>query len=89
MNKSRRGYGLELTEEISHMGQVGYVYFSTIKSFKGMEAENVILVQASRLGASHSFQKEDLYVACTRANGRFAVVTTDQQAHEWFSSSIV
>jgi hypothetical protein len=89
MSNSRRGYGMELTEDISRVGKAGYVYFSTIKSFKGMEAENVILVQASRPGSSQSFHIEDLYVACTRANGRFAIVTTDPHAHEWFSSSIV
>ena len=88
MTRSRRGYGLELTEDIALMGKAGYVFFSTIKSFKGLEAENVILVQASRPGTSLPFQMGDLYVACTRANGRFAIVTLDQKAHEWFSSSI-
>ena len=34
----------EVTEDIENLGKAGYVFFSTIKAFKGLEAENVILI---------------------------------------------
>lgn len=85
---SKKGYGLEITEEIDKLGVSGYVFFSTIKAFKGIEAENVILIHADIPGRIAALEEEDLYVACSRATGRLAIVTQTDDAFNWFSRKI-
>ena len=88
MNLSRKGHGLELTEDLAKLGRAGLVVFSTVKSFKGLEARNVVLVHADMPNRTDAFAAEDLYVACTRATGRFAIVTGSDEAARWFSERI-
>jgi len=85
---SLRGHGLELTEDVSLLGRPGYVYFSTIKSFKGLEGRNVILLHADIPGKSQALTMDDLYVACTRATGRLAIVTSTDDAWRWYSREV-
>ena len=85
LSGARRGYGLQITEDIEKLGKPGYVLFSTIKAFKGLEAQNVILVHADIPGRSPALAEEDLYVACTRATGRLAILTAAEDSHVWFS----
>lgn len=84
----RRGHGLELTEDIRNLGQPGFVYFSTIKSFKGLEAQQVILLHADIPDRSLAFASEDLYVACTRATGRLAILVSTEEACNWFNRAL-
>lgn len=85
----RRGHGLELTEDIRNLGKPGFVYFSTIKSFKGLEARHVILLHADMPNRSQAFGSEDLYVACTRATGRLAILVSSEDAANWFSRALI
>lgn len=88
MNLSRRGHGLQLTEDLSKLSKPGYVVFSTVKSFKGLEARSVVLVHADIPNRSEAFGAEDLYVACTRATGRLAIVTASEEAFQWYAERI-
>ena len=54
---------LELTTDLAKLGEEGYVYFSTIKSFKGLEAAHVILVDMNLPETSKALGKEDVFVA--------------------------
>ncbi len=85
---SKKAYGLEITEEIDKLGKSGYVFFSTIKAFKGLEAENVILIHAGIPNRIAAFADEDLYVACSRATVRLAIVTSSDEAYNWYSSQV-
>jgi superfamily I DNA and RNA helicase len=86
MNDTRMSHGLVLTEDISKLGQPGYVFYSTIKSFKGLEGRHVVLVHADKPGVTQALEKEDLYVAFTRASARLDVVTANPEAKAWLSS---
>jgi hypothetical protein len=88
MDSVRKAHGLDLTEDISKLGQPGFVYFSTIKSFKGLEARHVVLVHADKPGVNPALEAEDLYVAFTRATARLDVVTDNPQAESWFTGSL-
>jgi len=88
VDEVRRGHGLELTEDIRNLGRPGFVYFSTIKSFKGLEAQQVILLHADMPDKSQAFASEDLYVACTRATGRLAILVSTEEASNWFTQNI-
>lgn len=81
-----RGYGLELTRDLSKLGALGNVLFSTIRSFKGLEASVVVLVQAEQPGSHPTLTLEDLYVACTRSKSRLAIITGSESSHRWFMS---
>lgn len=85
MAAATRGHGLQLTEDIAMLGKPGHVFFSTIKSFKGLEAPNVVVLHADIPGKSPAFGMEDLYVACTRATGRLAIMASSEEASQWFS----
>jgi superfamily I DNA and RNA helicase len=82
---ARRAYGLEVTEDISLLGKSGFVYFSTIRSFKGLEGKSVVLLHADIPGRIPALSTDDLYVACTRATGRLAIMTTSEEAFQWYS----
>ncbi len=88
LKNARKAYRLELTEDLSKLGAPGYVLFSTVRSFKGLEANNVVLVHADIPNRSDAFSEDDLYVACTRATGRLAIVTCSEEAGEWYADRI-
>ncbi len=88
MNLSRKGHGLLLTEDLSNLGKPGYVVFSTVKSFKGLEARNIVLVHADLPNRTEAFGAEDLYVACTRTTGRLAFVTSTDEAARWYAERV-
>ena len=90
MSEHLKGNGMFLSEDLLNMGGVGQVCFSTIRSFKGIEAAAIILVDAGIPSAEpdSAFHMEDLYVACTRPTARLAVLTKSDEAREWFQTRI-
>lgn len=82
---ARRAYGLEVTEDIALLGKPDFIYFSTIRSFKGLEGKNVVLLHADVPGRIPALSSDDLYVACTRATGRLAIMTASEEALQWYS----
>ncbi|MDZ7736890.1 MAG: ATP-binding domain-containing protein [Gammaproteobacteria bacterium] len=50
------------------------ILFSTIRSFKGLEADAVILIDAAEPDTKPYFKRPDYYVACSRAKHRLAVI---------------
>jgi hypothetical protein len=81
------GHGLRLSTDIKDLGTKDTVYFSTIKSFKGIEAAAVIVVDTLVPGSSKAFGLEDLYVACTRPTTRLALLTSKKDVAEHFRST--
>jgi hypothetical protein len=86
---ARRAYGLEVTEDIALLGKPGFFYFSTIRSFKGLEAKSVVLLHADIPGRIPALSNDDLYVACTRATGRLVIMAASEEAFHWYSGRTV
>lgn len=84
MAGKRIGHGISLTEQLGEIASAGKAYFSTIKSFKGIEADCVIVIDAGAPKADTPFSMEDLYVACTRARTRLAILTDNDEAVHFF-----
>ncbi|OLO07441.1 hypothetical protein BTW08_11725 [Salinicola sp. MH3R3-1] len=80
------GHGLRLSTEISDLGEDGTVFFSTIKSFKGIEARAIIVVDAGIPDEHIAFSKEDLYVATTRATTRLALITSRKDVAAYYNA---
>ena len=59
--------GVSLTENLDDWREDQGILFSTIRSFKGLEADIVILVDIIAPGKMEMFTRADLYVACSRA----------------------
>lgn len=79
------GHSIFLTTELNELQSPSKAYFSTIKSFKGIEADCVVIVNASRPdNGAAAFTMEDLYVACTRAKARLAILAEDDEAVRFF-----
>lgn len=85
-----KGYGMVLTEDLSNLGMPGQVCFSTIRSFKGIEAPAILLVDAEIPSDTPNsiFQREDLYVACTRPTARLAILSKTEEAAKWFTDRV-
>lgn len=88
MNGQSNGHGLRLSRDISDLGKADTVVFSTIKSFKGIEASVIILVDASIPDEHIAFTKEDLYVATTRATTRLAIILSKKNVAEHYRLKI-
>lgn len=79
MRDQKSGHGLRLSEDIKDLGARDTVYFSTIRSFKGIEASVVIVVDLDIPGEKEAFGEEDLYVASTRATTRLAMLSSRKE----------
>jgi DNA helicase IV len=88
MAASLKGHGLSLVTSLDEWDTPDTVYFSTIKSFKGIEAPTVIVVDVNLPDASPSFRREDAYVACTRATTRLALITSNDVAAKWMEQEL-
>ncbi len=85
LNEQRRGHGLVLSEDIADLNADKAIYFSTIKSFKGIEASSVIVIDTKIPNEHKAFSQEDLYVACTRATARLALITSEKEVDTYLS----
>lgn len=85
MKGQKFGHGLRLSADIRDLGKEGCVYFSTIKSFKGIEAASIIVVDLAIPDQNRAFTDEDLYVACTRATSRLALISSRKEVAKHYS----
>lgn len=67
-----------LTEDLGEWQAGRGVCFSTVKGFKGLEADVVILIEAGEFHPTF-FSRQDLYVAASRAKHRLHVLTTSKE----------
>ena len=78
--------GVSLIEDAAQWRGGGGVLCSTARSFKGLEADVVILADFSGLGGL--FTISDLYVALTRARSHLIVVAHDRAAKESLDAAL-
>jgi DNA helicase IV len=86
MKGQKSGHGLSLSTDIEDLGKKDTVFFSTIKSFKGIEATSVIVVDVGIPGEHIAFTDEDLYVACTRATTRLALLSSKKEVINYYNN---
>lgn len=67
--------GIPLTDSLDEWQANKGVLFSTIRSFKGLEADIVVLVDVVELGSIAVFSQSDFYVACSRAKHVLKIVS--------------
>ena len=72
--------GIPLTTSAEEWRQGKGILVTTTRSFKGLEADVVILYDIGKL--RESFNQSDLYVACTRARHLLILLTHDQAVKE-------
>jgi DNA helicase IV len=75
MASARKGHNLSLVTELAEWNDTT-VMFSTVRSFKGLEADAVVLIDAPE-PTGPPLDRRDLYVATTRARTRLAVLCAD------------
>lgn len=73
--------GYKLTDDLEQWEKGKAVWFSSVKAFKGLEADILILIEA---GDFHDtfFSRHDLYVAASRARHRLVVMTSSKQVEQ-------
>lgn len=89
MNHFKKAFSLTLTQDVSKIGCPGFVVFQTIKSFKGLEGEHIVLIEVEEPQIHSVFTPEDAYVAFTRATSRLDVITSSQESLDWFKSAVI
>ena len=65
---------LEVSEDVNSWRAGATILFSTIRNFKGLEADAVILIDVPPGGSSDYFAPSDYYVACSRAKHLLEVI---------------
>lgn len=78
--------GVPLVEDARVWREGGGILVTTARSFKGLEADVVVLADFSGLGGL--FTVCDLYVALTRARSHLIIVAHDRAAREQIDSAI-
>ena len=66
--------GIKVIEDIDAWREDKGVFFSTVKSFKGLEADAIILIDVPGEEDSTLFKQADYYVACSRAKHLLVVI---------------
>jgi len=84
MHSQLKGHGLTLSQDVQDLGKANTIVFSTIKSFKGLEASCVIVVDVEIPDQNRAFSSEDLYVAITRATTRLALLTGNRVTSQYY-----
>ena len=79
--------GIPLIEDAASWREGRGILCSTARSFKGLEADVVILCDFS--GVGHLFTVSDLYVALTRARSFLIIVAHDRAAKERLDKALV
>ena len=69
--------GISLTDSLDTWQANGGVLYSTIRSFKGLEADIVVLVDVVEPDSIATFSRSDFYVACSRAKHVLKIVTQE------------
>jgi hypothetical protein len=88
MARATSGHGLHLVTEVEDWARSGNVLFSTVRGFKGLEADAVIVIDMEVPTEHGLVQLDDLYVASTRPRTRLALLTRSRSANEWLLSRI-
>ncbi len=79
--------GYPLSDSVADWRANRCIWFSTIKGFKGLEADLVIVVDLVDF-ADQVFEKNDLFVACSRARHRLLLFTSSQQIIQILGSTV-
>jgi hypothetical protein len=81
------GYNKRLVQALEEWDQPDAILFSTIKSFKGLEADAVIVVDVEAPRENTALDSGDLYVACTRGRARLALLCASETAMKKLTAS--
>jgi superfamily I DNA/RNA helicase len=74
--------GMPLTNDLDTWRTGKAVLVDTIKRFKGLEADALLLIDIPTPESVPSFKLSDLYVACSRAKHLLTVLTTSDRVRE-------
>jgi superfamily I DNA/RNA helicase len=88
MHGQLKGHGLILSQDVQDLGKANTVVFSTIKSFKGLEASCVIVIDIDIPDHNPAFSMDDLYVATTRATARLALISDRKNVIKSYENKI-
>jgi hypothetical protein len=69
---------IPITENLLEWKAESGVLFSTIRSFKGLEADAVLLIDIPKPGSIQNFSNADYYVACSRAKHLLTVLKKEE-----------
>jgi predicted XRE-type DNA-binding protein len=66
--------GVEVTDDINRWKAGLGILFSTVKGFKGLEADAILLIDVPSIDDASLFKRSDYYVACSRAKHMLVVL---------------
>jgi len=66
---------IPITQNLSDWRGGKGILFSTIRAFKGLEADAVLMVDIPKPDGSHGFSQADFYVACSRAKHLLVILS--------------
>jgi len=69
-----------LTEDLNDWKRNKGILYSTIRSFKGLEADIVVMVDVTTPGTKDAFSNTDFYVGCSRAKHVLKIISDVDEA---------
>ena len=73
--------GISIIEDLDSWKEDRGILYSTIRSFKGLEADIVVMIDVVEPGTISTFSRSDLYVGCSRAKHLLEILTTVPPSH--------
>lgn len=77
LSSSNKIRGIEITEDIDRWKENKGILFSTIKGFKGLEADAIVMIDIPPVNESSLFKQADYYVACSRAKHLLVILSAE------------
>ena len=77
--------GVNLTDNLDLWADNKGILFSTIRSFKGLEADAIVILDVPVPGSLQYFNRSDLYVAASRAKHLLVVVALDERVKDFLT----
>lgn len=74
--------GKPLVHDIEQWQRGEGTLFSTIRGFKGLESDVLVLIDVIKPGSSRRFSKADYYVACSRAKHILKIVCDNEELRQ-------
>ena len=71
---------MAMTENLKDWKKDQGILYSTVRSFKGLEADIVIMGNVTTRGAHDTFSNTDFYVGCSRAKHVLKIISDVDEA---------
>lgn len=79
--------GVPLTDNVAQWQAGGGILATTIRSFKGLEAEALVMIDLPKPGSRRIFTEADFYVGCSRAKSVLHLIASEPLGRQYSAAA--